>query len=79
MKSYVHARLNEQEQKLLQELKNATGDSESELLRRGLRLLLREERLKPSALELAGRSAGKFRKGPKDLSTNVRYLEGFGR
>jgi hypothetical protein len=78
MKTYVHARLSKQEQAVLDELKKATGNSESELLRRGLRLLLQEQRTTRSARELAGRSVGKFRKGPKDLSTNKKNLEGFG-
>jgi hypothetical protein len=33
---------------------------------------------KKSALELAGKSAGKFTKDPRDLATNKKYLEGFG-
>ncbi len=46
----------------------------------GLRLVY-EKRAKPfkSALEVAGDSVGKFKGGPKDLSTNKKYMEGFGR
>jgi hypothetical protein len=29
-------------------------------------------------LSLAGRSVGRFKKGPKDLSSNRKHLEGFG-
>jgi hypothetical protein len=78
MKAYVHARLNKEERAVLEQLKKATGDSESDLLRRGLRLLLQEQRPARSALDLAGASVGKFRKGPNDLSTNKKHLEGFG-
>jgi len=33
---------------------------------------------KTSALRLAGKSVGRFRKGPKDLSTSKQHLTGFG-
>ena len=78
MKSYVHARLNKEEQALFERLKALTGASESDLIRRGLKVLLDQQAPSRSALELAGSSAGKFRKGPRDLSTNKRHLEGFG-
>jgi Arc/MetJ-type ribon-helix-helix transcriptional regulator len=78
MKSYIHARLGKEERTLLEELKRATGCSESELVRRGLRLIQREMTPKRTALQLAGRSVGKFRKGPADLATNKNHLAGFG-
>lgn len=79
MKGYIHARLGKEDSAVLQELKHATGQSESQLVRRGLRLM-RESLTRPrSALEVAGHSVGKFKKGPKDLSTNKRHLDGFGR
>jgi hypothetical protein len=37
-----------------------------------------EERQRRSALQLAGTSVGKFKKGPRDLSTNRKHLDGFG-
>ena len=37
-----------------------------------------QERRRPSALELAGPGVGRFKKGPRDLSTNRKHLEGFG-
>jgi hypothetical protein len=79
VKTYVHTRLREEDRKLLELLKRATGSTESEILRRGLRLVAAEENRQPSALEIAGRSVGRFRKGPSDLSTNHRHLEGFGK
>jgi hypothetical protein len=32
-----------------------------------------------SALQQAGKSAGKFTRGSRDLSTNKKHLDGFGR
>lgn len=78
MKQYVHARLSAEERAMLEELKTATGYSESELLRRGLRSIFKEYPRRQSALQLAGRSAGKFKGGPTDLSTNKKYFAGFG-
>jgi Arc/MetJ-type ribon-helix-helix transcriptional regulator len=78
MKTYIHARLGEEERAVLERLKRSTGRSESELVRRGLQLVAEEEGRRPSALELAGRSVGRFKKGPKDLSTSRKHLEGFG-
>lgn len=78
MKAYVHARLSEDDRSVLARLKQSTGRSESEIVRRGLRLMVEEETRRRSALELAGRSVGRFKKGPRDLSTNKRRLKGFG-
>jgi hypothetical protein len=78
VKGYIHARLGEADRAALEELKEATGQTESEIVRRGLQLVAQEERRRRSALELAERSVGRFKKGPRDLSTNRRHLEGFG-
>lgn len=78
MKQYVHARLSKEERTMLEELKKATGQTESELLRRGLRAIFKEHPRTYSALQLAGKSVGKFKGGPKDLSINKKHLEGFG-
>ena len=78
MKTYIHARLGRQDRLVLEELKKSTGRTESEIVRRGLQLVAREESGRRSALELAGRSVGRFKKGPRDLSTNRKHLEGFG-
>ena len=79
MKSYVHARLGDHERTMLERLKKATGESESAIIRRGLRLVSKELGDAKSALALAGRSVGKFRKAPRDLSTNPRHLDEFGK
>jgi len=78
MKAYIHARLGEADRVVLEELKQSTGRTESEILRRGLQLVAEEEGRRRSALEVAGRSVGRFKKGPRDLSTNRKQLEGFG-
>jgi Arc/MetJ-type ribon-helix-helix transcriptional regulator len=78
VKAYIHARLAKEDRVLLEQLKEATGRSESEIVRRGLRLMAEREGRQLSALDLAGRRVGRFTKGPKDLSTNKRHLDGFG-
>jgi Arc/MetJ-type ribon-helix-helix transcriptional regulator len=79
MKAYIHARLSKEDRAVLEGLKKATGSSESELVRRGLRLVLKQLGRKRSALELAGNSVGKFKNGPRDLAANKKHLDGFGR
>ena len=79
MKRYIHARLTPEDAEVLQELKRRTGQSESQILRRGLRLIRETLSESRSALHQAGASAGKFTRGPHDLSTNKKYLDGFGR
>ncbi len=78
MKVSVHARLGGEERVVLEKLKRSTGRSESALVRRGLQLVAEEEGRRLSALALAGRSVGRFKKGPADLSANRAHLKGFG-
>jgi hypothetical protein len=78
VKPYVHARVGEDDRALLDRLTRATGRSESELVRRGLRLVARELGRQRSACELAGKSVGLFARGPRDLATNRKHLDGFG-
>jgi len=78
VKAYIHARLGDEDRAALEQLKQSTGQTESEIVRRGLRLVAQEERRRRSALELAGRSVGRFKTGPRDLSTSRKHLEGFG-
>jgi hypothetical protein len=79
MKAYIHARLGNEDRAALEELKAKTGQTESEIVRRGLQLVAQEERRRRSALDLAGASVGRFKKGPRDLSTNRKHLDGFGK
>jgi hypothetical protein len=53
-----------------------SGQSKSEVVRTALEQFLKAER-PMSALELAGDLAG-CGEGPGDLSTNPKYMEGFG-
>lgn len=78
MKSYIHARLTAEDRAILDELQKVTGEGESALVRRGLRLVLKDVSRQPSALDLAGASVGRFRKGSRDLARNKKHLEGFG-
>ncbi len=78
VKTYIHARLSPDDRQVLDELKARTGASASEILRHGLHLVAQQERARRSALQLAGRSVGRFKKGPRDLSTNRKHLDGFG-
>lgn len=78
MKAFIHARLGGEDRVVLEQLKRSTGRTESAIVRRGLQLVAEEEGRRRSALALAGRSAGRFKKGPRDLSTSRRRLEGFG-
>jgi len=78
VKPYVHARVGRDDRALLDRLKHSTGRSESELVRRGLRLVAQELGASRSARELAGPSVGRFKSGPRDLSTNKTHLDGFG-
>jgi hypothetical protein len=78
VKAYIHARLGEEERAALDALKESTGQTESEIVRRGLQLVAAEASRRRSALDLAGPGVGRFKKGPRDLSTNRKHLEGFG-
>ena len=42
-KAYIHARLGTEERALLEQLKQATGRTESEIVRRGLRMVAEAE------------------------------------
>jgi hypothetical protein len=79
MKRYVHARLGRDERRLLDELKKTTGQTESALVKQGLRLVHERASGGRSALDTAGRLVGKYRGGPPDLSTNRKHLDDFGR
>jgi hypothetical protein len=79
MKTYVHARLGRDERAQLDALKKATGKSESDLVKHGLRLVHERVKGRRSALDAAGRLVGKYRGGPRDLSTNHTHLDDFGR
>src|ERR1700730_5305204 len=74
VKGYIQARLGDEDQAVLDELKRSTGLTESQIVRRGLQLVAEEAGRPRSALDLAGRSVGRFEKGPRDLSANRKHL-----
>jgi predicted DNA-binding protein len=78
VKTYIHARLSREDREALEKLKAATGRSESDLVRLGIRRAAAELAARPSALDLAGDSAGRFAGGPKDLSVDRKHLDEFG-
>jgi len=75
MSRTVQARLDDETRALLERLRRRTGLSESELLRRGLRLLATEAgaRRRRTIIGL-----GRFASGRPDLGSDKRHLEGFG-
>lgn len=77
MKAYIHARLTAEDRATLDDLREMTGLSESEIVRRSLQEM-RAAMRQHTALDLAGDSAGKFKEGPRDLSTNRRHMDEFG-
>jgi len=78
MKTYVHARLNREDRAALDGLKAATGRSESDLIRLGVKLAAQALGTRPTARDLAGASVGKFDGGATDLSATRKHLDGFG-
>lgn len=61
MSHYIHARLSQEEERLLDTLKALTGHSVSDLIKEGLRLIARRKmRSFKTAIEVAGSSVGKF-------------------
>lgn len=81
MKSFVHARLNSNDMKLLENLRKQSGETVSELIKNGLRLLYAKaaKPFKKTALELCKSGVGKFSFRVNDLSTNKTHLEGYGK
>jgi hypothetical protein len=80
VKAYVHARLDPEERARLDELKEMTGETETALVKKGLRLVHEREvraHARRTALEIAGKLVGKYR-GPSDLSTNKKHLDDLG-
>ena len=76
MAKIVHARLDPESAKLLQELRRRTGWRDSELVRRGLRALVE---LTPAARRRRIIGLGCFKSGLPDLGSDKRRLKGFGR
>jgi hypothetical protein len=76
MAKIAHARLDDDTHQLLVELSRATGESESELIRRGLEVLAQTL---PRRRKLRIFGLGKFESGVPDLGSNKAHLSGFGK
>ena len=63
-KAYIHARLSEEDQSTLAEIKGKTGQSDSEIVRRGLQLVADQERRRRSALDLPVKAWAALRTDP---------------
>ena len=77
----ITIRLSRELQRELKAIKKATGKSESELVRSAIEELCRQHRNEPTCYDIAVRMGivGAIKGGPKDLSTNPKYMDGFGR
>ena len=76
MAKVVQARLDDQTDRILAELRQRTRLSESELIRRGIRSLAV---LPPSGGGPRVIGVGRFASGVPDLGSNKAHLKGFGR
>jgi len=71
----VQARLDDETRAVLERLRRQTGVGESELVRRGLKLLASASEERPKRII----GLGRFASGRTDLGSNKRHLRGFGR
>lgn len=76
MAKLVQARLDDETDGILRELRRRTGLSDSELVRRGVRALA--ETL-PAKVGVHVYGIGRFSSGVRDLGSNKTHLRGFGR
>ena len=75
MKTTVQARLDEETQTTLNRVARQLGWSASKVVREGIHLV-EQRHAQPKLRKLIG--IGMYDGGPSDLSTNKKYLEGFG-
>jgi hypothetical protein len=71
----IHARLDEETEELRAQLKKTAGWSDSEIVRRGIKVLAS---VTPALKKRKFRGVGKYKSGLRDLATNKKYMEGFG-
>ncbi|MBN2497037.1 MAG: hypothetical protein JXR96_20765 [Deltaproteobacteria bacterium] len=76
MGKIVHARMDEETDRLLTRLRRQTGLRDSEIVRRGIRALATVV-VAGSEREIVG--LGSFESGKPDLGSNAKHLRGFGR
>jgi len=77
MKTSVQARLDEESAAALETLERRLGLSSSEVVRASLCLMVKQHS-EPKKNRLKFLGIGKFDSGVTDLSTNKKYMEGFG-
>ena len=76
MSRIIHARIDEQTERLLREIERRLGWNDSQVVREGIKAL--NAVLVPKrALQIVG--LGRFRSGIRDLGSNKAHLKGFGR
>lgn len=77
MSRIIHARLDEETEKLLLDLERRLGWTDSRVVREGIKalngLMVRRGRRRRI------RGVGRFRSGIADLGSNKKHLQGFGR
>jgi hypothetical protein len=76
MAKVVQARLDDETDRILKDLRRRTGLSDSELVRRGVRSLAA---LSQPASSVRFVGIGRFSSGIRDLGSNQAHLDGFGR
>ena len=76
MSRIVHARLNEDSQKMMNRLRRRMGWHDSKIIRQGLKALT-ELTFAAAPKRIIG--LGKFKSGISDLGSNKTHLRGFGR
>lgn len=76
MAKLVQARLDDETDGILKELRRRTGLSDSEIVRRGVRSLAALSR---PASEIRVVGLGRFSSGVRDLGSNKEHLKSFGR
>ena len=76
MSEIVHARLDAETQRLLARLRRQLGWTDSDIVRRALRVLADTE-LPRRTRKIVG--VGEFESGTPDLGSNEDHLDGFGR
>ena len=75
MEKVVHARIDIETQRLLEQLRLQTGLNDSTLVRRGIRALASQTLLPAGRLPIG---VGQFESGVSDLGSNKEPLSGFG-
>ena len=76
MSNSIHARLDDDTQEMRDQLKKTEGWTDSEIIRRGIKLLASVTPVKGKR-QFTG--IGKYDSGVSDLASNKKHLEGFGK